>query len=505
MMKQMVRVLLASALALALSVRGEMERSTPEAEGISSAAINAWLDACERELDALHGFVIVRHGKTVAEGWWSPFSCDRTHMLYSHSKSFTSTAAGFLADEGKLDLDEPVASIFPDKLPPNPSGKLLSLRVRDLLTMNTGMPDTDPERKDPKGDWVQLFLANAVKDYPGTVYRYDSCATYMVAAIVEKKTGRKLMDYLGEKLFRPIGIEKAWTTTSPQGIACGGWGMNMTTRELARFGQFYLQQGQWGGKQLLSKKWINLATSYQTSTMRSGDGDWNQGYGFQFWRCRHNCYRADGAFGQYTVVMPEQDAVVSLHAGLGPMDKELDLVWKHLLPAMKDGALAADPAAEKALVDRCAKLALKRSRELHPDYDMPAPADVLGKTYALTGGNRFGFDSVRLEAKADGWDAVFTRPAGPEVRFPIGADAWREGETVFDALSFETLGGLIGVQPLAGSGAWKNHVLTARVYAHNTTFRFDFKFDFKADGALALDINLFGMGGGNWKLTGSVK
>ena len=505
-MKKLTFAICGALLGLAsAAAAAEMDRSTPEAEGVSSKAIDAWIDACERELDAMHGFVIVRHGKTIAEGWWSPFSADRTHMLYSHSKSFTSTAAGFLADEGKLDLDEPVASIFPDKLPPNPSVKLLSLRVRDILTMNTGMPYTDPQRKDPAGEWVKLFLANEVKDNPGTVYRYDSCATYMVAAIVEKKTGRKLMDYLGEKLFRPIGIEKAWTTTSPQGIACGGWGMNMTTRELARFGQFYLQQGRWGGRQLLSKKWVNLATSYQTSTMRSGDGDWNQGYGFQFWRCRHNCYRADGAFGQYTVVMPEQDAVVSLHAGLGPMDKELDLVWKYLLPAMKAEALLTDPAAEKALADRCAKLKLRTSRVLHPDFNMPAPSDVLGKTYALTGGNRFKFDSVRLEAKAGGWEAVFTRPNGPEIRFPFGAEDWCEGESYFEPYSYEALGGLLGNQPLAGSGAWKDHVFSARVYAHNTTFRFDFMFDFKTDGKLVLDVNLFGMNGGRWKLDGQIK
>ncbi|MGN0846144.1 MAG: serine hydrolase domain-containing protein, partial [Kiritimatiellia bacterium] len=357
-MKSVCAFLCAAVVACVASA-AEMERSTPEAEGVSSAAIGAWIDACERELDAVHGFVIVRHGKTIAEGWWRPFGAERTHMLYSHSKSFTSTAIGFLADDGKLDLDERVVDIFPERAPAPSASKIDRLRVRDLLTMTTGMPYTDAERKDFGGDWVKLFLANEVKDEPGTVYRYDSCATHVLAAIVERKSGMKLMDFLKARLFDEIGITRAWTTYSPTGVACGGWGMNMTTRELARFGQFYLQEGRWGGRQLLSRNWVRLATGYQTSTQRPGDGDWSQGYGFQFWRCRHNCFRADGAFGQYTVVMPDQDAVVSLHAGLGPMNKELDLVWKHLLPAMQAGALPENPAAQKALADRCARLALK--------------------------------------------------------------------------------------------------------------------------------------------------
>ncbi len=490
---------LVAALAAGVAARAaELERSTPEAEGVPSSAITAWIDACERELDAVHGFVIVRHGRTIAEGWWRPFSADRTHMLYSHSKSFTSTAVGLLADDGKLDLDERVVDLFPDKVPSAPSTNLGLLRIRDLLTMNTGMPFTDPERKDPAGDWVKLFLANEVKDLPGTKYRYDSCATYMLSAIVEKKTGRRLMDFLGERLFRPIGIEKAWSTTSPQGIACGGWGMNMTTRELARFGQLYLQQGRWGDRQVVSTNWVRLATSYQTSTGRPGDGDWSQGYGFQFWRCRHNCYRADGAFGQYTVVMPDQDAVVSIHAGLGPMSRELDLVWKHLLPAMRAAPLPADPAAQRVLADRCAKLALK------PVAGSGAGAAAPGRTYVLKGEQkRLFLRDVRLDVQDGGWEIVFGGPCG-EQRIPVGFGAWREGAARFETDPFETLGGLVGEQPTAASGAWTApDTFRARIYLHGTTFRLDLVFTFKADGTLALATDLFGMGGGKSRLVGT--
>ena len=231
----------------------EMEYAKPESQGLSSRAILEWLDACERdypawaESGALHGFVIVLRGKTIAEGSWKPFNTlEETHMLYSHSKSFTSTAIGFLVEEGKLDLDERVAEIFPELLPAKITENFKSMRVRDLLTMNIGA------RWDHKisdcDDWARTFFGKELEKQPGTGFKYDSDATYMLAAIVEKRSGEKLMDYLDKRLFKKIGIEKAWSTFSPQGIACGGWGMNMTTREMARFGLCYLQNGRWGDK-----------------------------------------------------------------------------------------------------------------------------------------------------------------------------------------------------------------------------------------------------------------
>lgn len=467
---------LVAALAAGVAARAaELERSTPEAEGVPSSAITAWIDACERELDAVHGFVIVRHGRTIAEGWWRPFSADRTHMLYSHSKSFTSTAVGLLADDGKLDLDERVVDLFPDKVPSAPSTNLGLLRIRDLLTMNTGMPFTDPERKDPAGDWVKLFLANEVKDLPGTKYRYDSCATYMLSAIVEKKTGRRLMDFLGERLFRPIGIEKAWSTTSPQGIACGGWGMNMTTRELARFGQLYLNRGDWDGKRVLSSDWVSLATTRQTwsgwqnvGVKALGEGtDWEQGYGFQFWRCRHGAYRADGAGGQYTVVIPEKDMVVSAHAGLGDFPKELDLIWDNLLPVLKDAPLAENPSAQKKLADRLAKLAIKpvefaRARKWTTPFE-----------FSLRENSR-GFKSVRFDPKDGGGCICTLVTRAGEQKFPAGTGEWQEGSIRIDTENYEGLGAYIGEHKTMASCGFVTGGFHLKAYLTGTTGYLEF-------------------------------
>ena len=469
----------------ALSACGGMERATPESQGVSSKAISGWIDACERVFDGgdlgrIHGFVIVRHGKVVAEGSWRPFdTLNETHMLYSHSKSFTSTAVGLLVDDGRLDLDERVADIFPDLAPANRSENLASMRVRDLLTMNAGADRTDAERQDISGNWVKLFLANDIARRPGTGFKYDSCATYMLAAIVERRTGRRLMDFLGERIFAPIGITKAWTTVSPQGIACGGWGMNMTTRELARFGQLYLQKGWWEGRSLISPEWVALATARHTwsgkivvhaETIGSGS-DWNQGYGFQFWRCRHNCYRADGASGQFTIVMPDQDAVVSIHAGVRDMQKELDLVWRHLLPAMKDGVLPPDDAAAVALETRCAALSIPPVAGKGAG-GMPFE----GRTFMLAD-NKRGFKSFRFDPAASGWTCAVVTPSG-EQHFPVGAGEWTKGKIRIDPVDYEGLGFLIGELDVASSGGVDDTgSFRMRAYLTGTTAHVDFSVD----------------------------
>ena len=444
-------------IALALAAAGAsaalMDKATPESQGVPSAAIVRWIDACEREIGpdhSLHGFVIVRHGRTIAEGTWAPYdTLNRPHMLYSHSKSFTSTAIGFLVDDGKLDLDARVLSFFPDKAPANPSDNLKALRVRDLLTMNVGASVSDPQKKNPDGDWVRIFLANVIDREPGTVFKYDSCATHMLAAIAERVTGMKLMDFLKARLFTPLGMTSPWSTVSPTGVACGGWGMNMTTRDLARFGQLYLDQGMWNGTRILSRDWVVAATSRQTWSgaiaVTGEDGsDWHQGYGFQFWRCRHNAFRADGASGQYTIVMPEQDAVVSIHAGLGNMQQEINLVWDHLLPAFGPKPLPEDAAAQKALAARCAALQM-------PVQTGSAPASALPCSNAIISKNPLNYASAAtLEKAPQGWTLV--RADGQ--RLAIGDGKWAVSAHVFSKSNVEALFALVGTRDVAASGAW---------------------------------------------------
>jgi CubicO group peptidase (beta-lactamase class C family) len=334
-----------------------LPRSTPEAQGVSSAGVRAFVEAADRQVTSMHSFMLVRHGHVVAEGWWKPEGPDKPHVMHSLSKSFTSTAVGLAVAEGKLSVDDPVLKFFPEYAPAEPSEKLRAMRVRDLLTMTAGH---ETEAKfTTNAPWVQTFLAHPVPHKPGTHFLYNTAGSHMLSAIVQKVTGQTVLDYLRPRLFEPLGIENPEWGSSPQGVTFGGWGLKIRTEDIARFGQLYLQKGKWEGKQLLPASWIEQATAKQVSNGSDPARDWDQGYGFQFWRCRHGAYRGDGANGQFCIVMPELDAVIAITADTRDMQAELNVVWDHLLPAFHPGRLPADKREQARLRQSLAGLAVR--------------------------------------------------------------------------------------------------------------------------------------------------
>ena len=335
-----------------------LPRSTPEAQGISSAAIRAYVEAADKTINTLHSVMIVRHGQVIAEGWWKPEAADKPHVLWSLSKSFTATAVGLAAAEGKLSLEDPVLKFFPADAPADPSANLKAMRVRDLLSMSGGH-DVEPRFDFSAGPSVKGFLAHPVTHAPGTYFRYNTPGSYTLSAIVTKATGQTVLDYLKPRLFEPLGIENpAWGATA-EGYSLGGYGLFVRTEDIAKFGQLYLQKGKWQGKQLLSEKWIAAATAKQVDNSKAPSArntDWQQGYGFQFWRCQHNAYRGDGRDGQICLVLPEQDAVIAITAQTGQMQTELDLIWEKLLPAFRPEPLPANAAELEKLKQTLAGL-----------------------------------------------------------------------------------------------------------------------------------------------------
>ena len=336
-----------------------LPRSSPEAQGVSSAEVRAFVEAADKAVDTMHSFMLVRHGHVVAEGWWKPESAEKPHVMYSLSKSFTSTAVGLAVADGKLSIDDPVLKFLPEDAPAQASDKLKAMRVRDLLTMSTGH-QTEPKLT-PDEPWVKSFLAHPVEHKPGAHFLYNSAGTYMCSAIVQKLTGQTVLDYLRPRLFEPLGMESAEWSTSPQGISAGGWGLFIRTEDIAKFGQLLLQKGQWNGKQIIPASWVEQATSKQVSNGSDPTKDWDQGYGFQFWRCRHDAYRGDGAFGQFCIVLPEQDAVVAITADAKDMQAELNIVWDKLLPAFQNAALPANAEEEMKVKQTLANLAVRES------------------------------------------------------------------------------------------------------------------------------------------------
>jgi hypothetical protein len=339
--------------------------SIPEKEGVSSEAILNFLEAADKSKTEFHSIMILRHGKVITQGWWNPYAPDLKHTMYSCSKSFTATAVGFAVGEGKLKLTDKVISFFPNDLPDTVSANLADLTVKDALMMSDGQePDPTFTVASRDSNWVKGFLGVPVKYDPGTTFLYNSLGTYMLSAIVQKVTGQKIIDYLTPRLFEPLGIEGMDWEVDPKGINTGGWGLRIKTEDMAKFGQLFLQKGKWDGKQILPAGWAEEASTLkivqhpQYSQAKRDSSDWEQGYCYQMWRCRNNAFRGDGAFGQYIIVMPDQDAVIAITAETPDMQDEINLVWKYLLPAMQKNKLPKNKQTEAALKQKLASLAV---------------------------------------------------------------------------------------------------------------------------------------------------
>ncbi len=449
----------------AVALGAELPRSSPEEQGISSAAILAFVETADRDIDSLHSFMLVRHGHVVAEGWWAPYDSETPHALFSLSKSFASTAVGLAVAEGKLSLDDEVLKFFPESAPSEPSENLKAMRVRDLLRMTTGH-QTEPARP-PDKPWTREFLAHPVPHKPGTHFLYNTSATYMLAAIVEKTTGEKLLEYLRPRLFEPLGIERPTWEVSPEGFTVGGYGLSIRTEDIARFGQLYLQRGRWQGKQLVPEAWIEEATARQTSNGSNPRSDWDQGYGYQFWRCRQGAYRGDGTFGQYCIVLPAEHAVIAITAGLRNMQAVLDLVWEKLLPAMKPAPLPADEESRTKLARKLKSLSIR------PLEGSGAPAMVSGKRYVFppNGGK---LEAIALESDcAGGPVTLLARFAGVESRLACPRGAWKKGRVSWRGLP---------ESPVAASGAWtEDGVFSVKLCFCETPFIATVRLKFSGD------------------------
>ena len=412
----------------------QLGRSTPEAQGVSSAAILAFIDDIEASNLELHSLMLLRHGQVVTEGWWRPYGAENPHMLFSITKSFTSSAVGFAVAEGKLSIDDAVISFFPEDAPAKPSKNLAGMRVRHLLTMSTGHHEDSMGRTTSRadGNWVKGFFSMPVKHEPGSLFIYNNGASHMLSAIVQRVVGMPISEYLKPRLFEPLGIENMAWRTDPRGINTGGSGLTLKTEDIARFGQMLLQKGQWNGQQVLPAEWIEMASAKQVSNENEKLIDWQQGYGFQFWRCQNNAFRADGAFGQFCIVMPDQDAVLAITAGTGNAQEVLERVWKHLLPGLAAPGLEVLPdesILQQRLVLRLAKLTLRSSKGKASSEMI---RQVNGKIYAFDE-NPAGIKSLSMAFT--GKTATLTvRDANGKHNLACGTEGWLLGKT---ALSFE--------------------------------------------------------------------
>ncbi|MCK1822169.1 beta-lactamase family protein [Streptomyces sp. XM83C] len=422
-----------------------LPESSPAAQGVDAAGVHAFLDALEAAPGiAPHSVMIVRHDRLVAAGWWAPYTPDRPQLLYSISKSFTGTAAGLARAEGLLDLDAPVVSYFPEFESDITDPRSRELRVRHVASMSAGHTaealdhamELDPD------DLVRGFLLLPPDRDPGTVFAYSQPTTFTLAAIVRKVTGQGLVDYLRPRLFEPLGIEGASWLCDRSGRELGFSGLHATTDAVARLGLLFLRRGRWQGRQVLPEEWVAEASRPHIATAPGKPdeerGDWDLGYGLQFWMSRHG-YRGDGAFGQFCLVLPEQDAVVAVTSETRGMQDVLDAVWEHLLPAFGPAPLAGREEADTALRDRLAALALPAAP------GKPAPpedADAWAGTVFTPGDGTCpdlpGLTGAELSDGPDGWTLTLTEDGHP-LPLRLGPGDWTVTE--------EPL-------PVAVSGGW---------------------------------------------------
>lgn len=371
--------------------RKEFMRVTPESVGIDSGDIEWMLDRLESGFTEPHGLMIMRHGKICAEGWWNPYAPGIRHGLQSHSKTYAATAIGIAYTEGIVKLDEKIIDIFPEYAPEQPSENLKRLTVHDVLCMGCGMDEMPMATE----HWIRDFLHTPVNHTPGTTYMYNSVGSSILSAIIVKKTGMSMHEYLKPRLYDKIGIfsdNHRWMKM-PDGCEVGGGGLFATTEDNLRLMKLYADGGVWEGERILDDEYVKRATTLQNKSATEAKNnplakDNFVGYGYQIWMCRPNgVYRADGAMGQFTIVVPDKDMIIAITenaSGAHWAQTTLDVMWEFLERIEKHPAKAENTEKSECLKNRMGRLALPNPK--YAPYS-PIAANIEGRQWRVIDGD----------------------------------------------------------------------------------------------------------------------
>lgn len=415
MKKALTLLILLTAFLSGHSQVGHLPRTTPESVGIPSRALARLTDSLMAlPRTALHSLVVLRHGKVAYECYPQPFSAESGHTLYSCSKTFVAAAIGIAIDEGLLRLDSPVANFFP--MTHRDSVNYRRMTVRHLLTMSSGITP-DWNFRNVERLWTHYWLSKPVAT-PGNRFQYDSMCTYLLSAILQKATGMTTLDYLKARLFTPMNITEVGWEESPEGFNTGGWGLHLQAESLAKFGLLLLQGGKWQGRQLISRAWVE-------EMMKPQIDNGGAGYGYQMWRCEYpGASRADGAYGQYILVVPDKDMVVVI-TECSAIDgvRQRRLVWNHLLPQVKDTWTPISDDSNRHF----RRLATSRRLPL-PEGKRRPPRHMPRSVTLPLENNAQGWSSLRIERTATG--LIFSyQQQGKQVRLPMTYGQWTTTRT----------------------------------------------------------------------------
>lgn len=451
----------------------DLPRSTPEEQGVPSKAIITVFDSLMATPNTdIHSVVVMRHGKVIGEIYPKPFAIEYKHTMYSCSKTFVSVAIGLAIEENRLRLTDRVAPFFIEQLPDTISKGLAEMTVEDLLTMRSGITP-DWEMRNKCTDWIRTFLAKPVEG-AGEKFGYDSMATYMLSAIVQKVTGMTTLDYLKKKIFKDMHITDIAWELSPEGVNTGGWGLYIQSESLAKFGQLWLDKGKWNGKQLIPESWIEQMSAKHVE---------KSGYGYQIWHCDYpGAVRADGAFGQWVIVVPDKDIVVVItQCSTASGRYQRGLIWHHIVPQLSESPLplGAD---------------YKRLQQKQSAYQLAMPegkaaatitTNLIGKKVLLKK-NIYGWTTVAFQQKEKSIVMTITTKKGEVYDIPFGYKKWETGKlTTYPFYSINALSRFKGIEGpffVAGSYACpEKNVLKMKAHYVNWITPIDFTWKVEDD------------------------
>lgn len=388
----------------------DLPRTSPEAVGIRSEQVSAFFDSLlAYPQTEIHSVMVMRHGKVVGEMFPEPFRPDYKHTQFSCSKTFVAAAVGIAVGENLLRLDDRMVTFFPEHLPKIVSWRLASITVEDLLTMRSGFK-VDTNMRNNSLHWIRDYLAHSMNADPGKRFQYDSINTYLLSAIVQRVTGMTVLDYLKQKVFNRLNIQNVNWELSPEGISVGGWGLYIQSESLAKFGQLLLQRGKWHGEQLIPVQWVDKMMARQVQNPKGDD------YGYQMWMCSYpGAVRADGAYGQFIVIVPKKDVVVVItQCTLNNGKVERAYIWNTLFQGMKDTPLEASPAYAE-LLERRYSLPLLEGKDTNKLLK-----DIQDRTIAL-GKNPLGWSTLCFSGENT---VEITDTVGRKSRVGLGYQQW---------------------------------------------------------------------------------
>ncbi len=403
-----------------------LRSALPEEVGVRPEWVSDFITALENRGMMMHSVLFARFGKVFAEGYYAPFKKNDYHRMYSVSKSFASMAVGCLIGEGKISLDDRVADFFPDKIPENPNPYVMQTTVRDCLRMATPYSEGVTYRH-TDSDWLATFF-NPTKipaDHPsGTLFHYDTAGTYVLCALVERVTDMPFLDYLKEKALRKIGVsEKIWCVKAPEGYSWGGSGVMCSTRDLARFAQLVMNNGEFNGEQLIPADYVKAATSRQIDNSLSGHRTYlsGNGYGYQIWMTHDDSFSFLGMGGQLAVCVPKLDLLFvctgDVQGNPTTYNAVFEELWKQVIEKITEKSLPKYPAEEKALKEQLASLKCVLPNGEKTSY---LAEKINGVTYKLNE-NRMGIDTLRVDFEGENGEITLVRSdEEKKIRFAMG-------------------------------------------------------------------------------------